>query len=81
MSIDYRWCSLPEVIEDQEKLFELVRSRQIPQSGGYANEQKEADILASRRELNQAISDGTAEKGSVQDLIIDLLGDNDASAI
>ena len=60
-------------IEDQEKLFELVRKRRI--------EQQEAEILASRRELKQAIANGTAKKGSVQDLIIDLLGDNDASCL
>jgi hypothetical protein len=60
-------------IEDQEKLFEIVRNRQI--------EQQEAEILASRRELKQAISEGTAKKGSVQDLITDLLGDNDASCL
>jgi hypothetical protein len=58
-------------IEDQEKLFEIVRKRRI--------EQQEAEILASRRELKQAIANGTAKKGSVQDLITDLLGDNDAS--
>jgi hypothetical protein len=60
-------------IEDQEKLFELVRQRRI--------EQQEAEILASRRELKQAIANGTAKKGSVQDLIIDLLRDNDASCL
>lgn len=60
-------------IEDQEKLFDLVRKRQI--------EHQEAEILASRRELKQAISNGTAKRGSVQDLITDLLGDNDASCL
>ncbi|WP_295622099.1 hypothetical protein [Chamaesiphon sp. GL140_3_metabinner_50] len=60
-------------IEDQEKLFELVRKRQI--------EQQEAEILASRRELKQAIANGTAKRGTVQDLITDLLGDNDASCL
>jgi hypothetical protein len=60
-------------IEDQEKLFELVRKREI--------EQQEAEILASRRELKQAIADGTAKKGTVQDLITDLLGDSDASCL
>ncbi len=60
-------------IEDQEKLFDIVRKRRI--------EQQEAEILASRRELKQAISNGTAKKGSVQDLITDLLGDNDASRL
>jgi DNA-binding transcriptional MerR regulator len=60
-------------IEDQEKLFEIVRKRRI--------EQQEAEILASRRELKQAIADGTAKRGTVQDLIADLLGDNDASCL
>jgi hypothetical protein len=54
-------------IEDQEKLFELVRKREI--------EHQEAEILASRRELKQAISNGTAKRGNVQDLITDLQGD------
>jgi hypothetical protein len=60
-------------IEDREKLYEIVRKRRI--------EQQEAEILASRRELKQAISDGTAKKGNVRDLIADLLGDNDASCL
>jgi hypothetical protein len=60
-------------IEDQEKLFEIVRKRR--------SKQQEADILASRRELQQAIANGTAKKGSIQDLITDLLGDNDASCL
>jgi hypothetical protein len=60
-------------IEDQEKLYEIVRQRRI--------EQQEAEILASRRELKQAIADGTAKKGNVRDLITDLLGDNDASCL
>jgi hypothetical protein len=60
-------------IDDREKLFELIRQRRI--------EQQEAEILASRRELKQAIANGTAKRGSVQDLITDLLGDNDASCL
>ena len=60
-------------IEDQEKLYEIVRQRRI--------EQQEAEILASRRELKQAIADGTAKKGNVRDLITDLLGHNDASCL
>ena len=52
-------------IYDREKLFELIRQRQI--------QQQEAEILASRRELKQAIANGTAKKGSMQDLITDLL--------
>jgi hypothetical protein len=60
-------------IEDQEKLFDIVRKRR--------SEQQEAEILASRRELKQAIANGTAKMGNVQDLITDLLGDNDASCL
>jgi hypothetical protein len=60
-------------IEDQEKLFELIRKRRIVQ--------QEAEILASRRELKQAIANGTAKKGSVRDLITDLLGDKDGSCL
>jgi hypothetical protein len=37
--------------------------------------------LSSREELKQAISDGTAKKGNVHDLIADLLGDDDASCL
>jgi hypothetical protein len=51
-------------IEDQEKLFELIRQRRV--------EQQETEILASRRELKQAIANGTAKNGSVRDLITDL---------
>jgi hypothetical protein len=60
-------------VEDQEKLYEIVRKRRI--------EQQEAEILASRIELKQAIANGTAKRGTVQDLITDLLGDNDASCL
>ncbi len=60
-------------IEDQEKLFDLIRQRR--------SQQQEAEILASRRELKQAIAEGTAKKGNVRDLIADLLGDNDASCL
>jgi hypothetical protein len=54
-------------IEDQEKLFEIVRKRRI--------EQQEAEILASRRELKQVIANGTAKRGTVRDLITDLHND------
>jgi hypothetical protein len=60
-------------ITDQEKLFEVICQRRI--------EQQEAEILAGREELKQAISDGTAKKGNVHDLIADLLGDDDASCL
>ena len=60
-------------IEDQEELFEVIRQRRI--------EQKEAEILADREELKQAISDGTAKRGNVHDLIDDLLEDSNASLL
>jgi hypothetical protein len=60
-------------IEDQEELFEVIRQRRI--------EQKEAEILADREELKQAISDGTAKRGNVHDLIADLLEDSNASCL
>ena len=59
--------------EDQEQLFELIRQRRI--------EEREAEILASRQELKQAIADGTAKKGNVRDLIAKLLRDNDAISL
>jgi hypothetical protein len=60
-------------IEDREELFEIIRQRRV--------EQREAEILAQRQELKQAIADGTAKTGSVQDLIADLVGDDDASCL
>jgi len=59
--------SLP--IEDQDYLFELIRKRRI--------EHRRAEILANAQEVMQAVKAGTARKGSVQDLIADLLGDDD----
>jgi hypothetical protein len=60
-------------IEDQEELFEVIRQRRI--------EQKEAEILADREELKQAISAGTAKRGNVHYLIADLLEDSNASCL
>jgi hypothetical protein len=60
-------------IEDQDELFEVIRQRRI--------RQQEAEILVSRAELKQAIADGTAKRGNVQDLVADLLGDDDASCL
>lgn len=60
-------------VEDREELFEIIRQRRV--------EQREAEILAQRQELKQAIADGTAKTGSVQDLIADLVGDDDASCL
>ena len=59
--------SLP--VEEQDDLFELIRKRRI--------EQRRAEILANAQEVMQAVKAGTAKKGSVNDLIADLLGDDD----
>jgi hypothetical protein len=55
-------------LEDQDYLFELIRKRRI--------ENRRAEILANAHEVMQAFQDGTAKRGSVDDLIADLLGDN-----
>ena len=60
-------------VEDRECLFELIHQRRI--------KEQELEILASRQELKQAIANGTAKKGNVQDLIAELLGDDDASSV
>jgi hypothetical protein len=55
-------------LEDQDYLFELIRKRRI--------ENRRAEILANAHEVMQAFQDGTAKRGSVDDLIADLLGDD-----
>jgi hypothetical protein len=55
--------------DDRDRLFDLIRKQRI--------EEQEAETLVNYRELQQAIKDGTAKKGSVQDLIADLLGDDE----
>ena len=53
-------------IEDQDQLFEFIRKRRI--------ENRRAEILANAQEVTQAFKNGTAKRGSVDDLIADLLG-------
>ena len=60
-------------IEDQDQLFELIRKRRI--------ENRRAEILANAQEVMQAFKNGTAKRGSVDDLIADLLGDDDGSCL
>ena len=55
-------------IEDQDQLFELIRKRRI--------ENRRAEILANAQEVMEAFKNGTAKRGSVDDLIADLLGDD-----
>lgn len=60
-------------IEDQDYLFELIRKRR--------NENRRQEILANSEEVMKSFEDGTAKRGSVDDLIADLLGDDDASCL
>ena len=60
-------------VEDQDYLFDLIRRRRISQ--------RRTEILANAQEAMQAVKDGTAKRGSVQDLIADLLGNDDVSCL
>jgi hypothetical protein len=60
-------------IEDQDQLFELIRKRRI--------ENRRAEILANAQEVMEAFKNGTAKRGTVDDLIADLLGDDDGSCL
>ncbi len=60
-------------VEDQDYLFDLIRRRGISQ--------RRTEILANAQEAMQAVKDGTAKRGSVQDLIADLLEDDDGSCL
>lgn len=60
-------------IEEQERLFESIRKRRI--------KNRRAEILANAQEVMQAFKNGTAKRGSVDDLIADLLGDDDGSCL
>jgi hypothetical protein len=60
-------------VEDQDYLFEIIHKRRI--------EHRRTEILANAREAMQAVKDGTAKRGSVRDLIADLLGDDDGSCL
>ncbi len=53
------------LLEDRDRLFDLIRQQRI--------EGQEAETLVNYRELQQVIKDGTVKKGSVQDLITDLV--------
>ncbi|MFM9267606.1 hypothetical protein [Tychonema sp. BBK16] len=60
-------------IEDQDQLFELIAKQRI--------ENRRAEILANAQEVMQAFKNGTAKRGSVDDLIADLFGDDDGSCL
>ncbi|MBD2133477.1 hypothetical protein H6F47_13815 [Sphaerospermopsis sp. FACHB-1094] len=59
--------------EDREYLFEFLRQQRI--------ENRRLEILANAKEVTEAFNNGTAKRGSVDDLIADLLGDDDGSCL
>jgi hypothetical protein len=59
--------------EDREYLFNFLQKQRI--------NQKRTEILANAEELKQAFKNGTAKRGTVDDLIADLLGDDDGSCL
>jgi hypothetical protein len=59
--------------EDREYLFEFLQKQRI--------NQKRTEILTNAEELKQAFKNGTAKRGTVDDLIADLLGDYDGSCL
>ncbi|MFM5892320.1 MAG: hypothetical protein ACKPFD_07005 [Dolichospermum sp.] len=59
--------------EDRDYLFEFLQKQRI--------NQKRTEILTNAEELKQAFQKGTAKRGTVDDLITDLLGDDDGSCL
>ncbi|CCI24155.1 hypothetical protein MTo_02084 [Microcystis aeruginosa NIES-1211] len=59
--------------EDREYLFNFLQKQRI--------NQKRTEILTNAEELKQAFKNGTAKRGTVDDLIADLLGDDDGSCL
>ncbi len=56
-------------MEDQDYLFELIQNRRI--------KNQRAKILINAQEVSQAFKNGTARRGSVEDLMSDLLREED----
>lgn len=55
--------------DEQEHLFEFLRQQRL--------ESQQAEILDNAQEVRQAFKNGTAKRGSIDDLLADLLeGDN-----
>jgi hypothetical protein len=59
-------------IEDQDYLFELIRKRRI--------EQRRLEIAANAETLKQEFKQRSAKRGTVNDLIADLLEDEDGDS-
>jgi hypothetical protein len=56
-------------VEDQDELFELIRKRRI--------EQRRSEILANAQRTFQAVDEGTAKRGSFEDIKSFLLEDEE----
>ncbi|MBW4683140.1 MAG: hypothetical protein KME19_24100 [Microcoleus vaginatus WJT46-NPBG5] len=56
-------------LEEQENLFELIKKRRI--------EKRRFEIAANAKATLESLKEGTAKKGSVDDLIADLLDNKD----
>jgi hypothetical protein len=59
-------------IADQDQLFEFIRKRRI--------ENRRDEILVNAQEVMQAFKNGTAKRGSVDDLIAYLLDDEETNS-
>ena len=55
--------------DEQDYLFELIKKRRI--------EKRRSEIAADAKATLEAVKQGKAKKGSVEDLIADLLDDKD----
>lgn len=62
--------SLPT--EDRDRLFEFIHQKEI--------DNRWVEILANAQEVTQAFKDGTAKKGSVDDLSADLLEEQETDS-
>ena len=56
-------------IDDQNYLFDLIQKRRI--------EKRRLEIAANAKATLGALKQGTAKKGTIDDLMADLLGDED----
>lgn len=56
-------------LEEQDSLFELIKKRRI--------EKRRFEIAANAKATLESLKQGTAKKGSVDDLISDLLDEQD----
>jgi hypothetical protein len=55
--------------DEQDQLFELIHKRRIPQ--------RRQEIAQRSLEVTEAIKNGTAKIGTVEDLIADVFGDDE----